>query len=61
MYEAHGGGNRSAFPLASYAASASPHEVTIVAETLAQGSTAQRPSDPCLQILNSLNIRKSYV
>lgn len=35
--------DRSGLPLAVYAASASPHEVTLVGETLAQVLTAERP------------------
>jgi transposase len=35
--------DRSGFPLAVYAASASPHEVTLVGETLAQVFTAEQP------------------
>jgi transposase len=35
--------DRSGLPLAVYAASASPHEVTLVGETLAEVLTAQRP------------------
>ena len=35
--------DRAGFPLAVYAASASPHEVTLVAETLAQVFTNQQP------------------
>jgi transposase len=35
--------DRTGFPLAVYAASASPHEVTLVQATLAQVLTAERP------------------
>ena len=35
--------DRAGFPLAVYTASASPHEVTLVGETLAQVFTAERP------------------
>ena len=35
--------DRAGLPLAVYAASASPHEVTLVTETLAQVFTAERP------------------
>jgi transposase len=35
--------DRSGLPLAVYAASASPHEVSLVGETLAQVFTAERP------------------
>ena len=36
--------DRSGFPLAVYAASASPHEVSLVGETLAQVFTNQQPT-----------------
>ena len=36
--------DRAGFPLAVYAASASPHEVTLVGETLAQVFTAEQPA-----------------
>ncbi len=35
--------DRHGFPVAVYAASASPHEVSLVGETLAQVFTAERP------------------
>jgi transposase len=36
--------DRAGFPLAVYAASAAPHEVTLVGETLAQVFTAEQPA-----------------
>jgi hypothetical protein len=53
--------DRSGFPLAVYAASASPHEVTLVTATLAQVLTAEWPErltgdkayDPTRWIQNS--------